>query len=717
MKKFLKWLLALLGVVVVLLVIVTFVLPMVVDPNDYKEEISAAVSKKTGRELTIDGDIKWSVFPSIGLELNDVTLGNPEEFDGQPMLDIGEAGISVKFLPLLKRQVQIGEVSMNDVSIYLSRKADGKNNWEDLTSARAGGDTASSGSGRGIESFEMSGIEITNARVTLDDVDRTTELKELDLKATNIKLGKPFGLKGGFSINLPQSQVAGDVDFGGQVQSSADGKRFGINGLRLAFKGYKGSGDESLNLDATVKANADIDLSTNQAVLSDFVLQLYEVMVTGDLTVSSIRANQKFTGQLKVAEFNPKSFMSSLGMEVPSTKNSEALTRMRADMRFAGSLDSADMQNLIVNFDESIFRGNLKIVNFDNPNLAFDFLIDRLNLDDYQSVLRSTSGSGAKESDLSADTFRGFTGGGDFKISKLVAGGMTATDVRLKMSSNGNSVRFSPIVANFYGGKHEGDIKIDASGSRPLLTASHGLTSVQTEDLLNDLTGAARLQGTGDFFLEIKTDLTNSSSMVEALSGDIGMSVLNGAIVGIDVAETIGAVKTALGKQSELVSESGKDQKTEFAELTMSGVFNRGVLSSDDFLMQSPLLMATGEGDFNLVKESIDYVLKPILLGDLGDSLGELSGVPIPVKLSGNLYDPKIRVDLVAALAESQKEMINQKADEYIGKLLGGKEDSDTDSTEGSNTEGKDAASSLLKGLLGGKKKSDKEKDGDGGAE
>ena len=78
MKKFLKWILALLGVVVVLLVVVTFVLPMVVDPNDYKEEISAAVSKKTGRELTIEGDIKWSVFPSIGLELNDVTLGNPE---------------------------------------------------------------------------------------------------------------------------------------------------------------------------------------------------------------------------------------------------------------------------------------------------------------------------------------------------------------------------------------------------------------------------------------------------------------------------------------------------------------------------------------------------------------------------------------------------------------------------------------------------------------
>ena len=716
MKKLLKWLLALVGVVVVLLVVVTVVLPMVIDPNDYKEEISAAVSKKTGRNLTIEGDIEWSVFPSVGLELNDVTLGNPEEFGDQPMLDIGEAGISVKFLPLLKRQVEVGEVSMNDVSIYLSRKADGKNNWEDLTS-RAGGEATSSGTGRRIDSFAMSGIEITNARVTLDNVDQTTELKALDLKATNIKLGKPFGLKGGFTVALPQHEIAGDVDFGGRVQSSADGKRFGINGLNLSFKGYQGSGEESLNLDATVNTNADIDLSTNKATLSDFALRLYDLAVTGDLNVSSIRTQPKFTGQLKVAEFNPKSFMSSLGMDVPSTKKPGALTRLQADMRFAGSVDNADMQNLIVNFDESIFRGDLKIVNFDNPNLAFDFQIDRLNLDDYSSAegSGSASGSGATESDLSVDVFREFTGGGNFKIAKLVVGGLTATDVNLKMNSDGSSVRFSPIVAKFYGGQHEGDIKIDASGSRPLLTASHGLTNVQAEDFLNDLTGTARLQGTGDFFLEINTDLTNSDSIVQSLSGDIGMSVLNGAIIGIDVTKTIGAVKTALGTQSEVVGESGKDQKTEFAELTMSGVFDRGILTSDDFLMQSPLLMATGEGSFNLVKESIDYVLKPVLLGDLGENLGDLSGVPIPVVLSGDLYEPDIRVDLVAAIAESQKEMINQKADELIDKVFSGKKGSNSDGTEEAGGEKTDTASSLLKGLLGGSKKSDKEKDGDGG--
>jgi len=716
MKKLLKWILALAGVVVVLLVIATVVLPMVVDPNNYKDEISDAVSKKTGRELTIGGEIKWSVFPSIGLELSDVRLGNPEGFGEQPMLDIGEAGISVKFLPLLKRQLEVGEVSLNDVSINLSRKADGKNNWDDLSGAGAGDSTASSDTGRGMDSFVVSGIEISNAKVTLEDVDQTTELKAFDLKASNIELGKPFNLKGGFSMNLPEHQLAGDVEFDGQVQSASDGKRFGINGLALSFKGTQGAAGDTVTLDVDITANADIDLSKDQAVLSDFILGLYDLSVSGDLTVSSLTSEPKFAGQLKLAEFNPKALMKDLGMEATVTASDDALTRLQADMNFAGSADSADMRDLTVRFDESTFKGNLKVTNFDYPKLAFDFQIDRLNLDDYTPPDEPAGGSasGSDEEDLSVEVFQGFTGGGDFRIGQLIVAGLTATDVSTKMSADGKSVRFSPVNARFYGGEHEGDILIDASGTRPMLTANHGLTGVQAEPLLIDLMGSANLEGSGDFFLQITTDLSNSRTVLEGLMGDIGMSMLNGAIVGIDVTETIGAIKSVLGKQEEVVGESGQDQKTEFAELTMSGVFNKGILSSDDLLMQSPLLRSTGKGSFNLPDETVDYVLKPVLLGDIGENLGELSGVPIPVKLSGNLYEPDIRVDIVAALAESQKEKINQKADEYIGKLLGGKEDAAADDKEGGGDEKADAASSLLKGILGGKKKSDKEKD-DGG--
>jgi AsmA protein len=551
--------------------------------------------------------------------------------------------------------------------------------------------------------------------VTLDDVDQTTELKQFDLKASNIELGKPFNLNGGFSMTLPEHELAGDVEFGGLVQSAASGRQFGIDGLEISFKGKQGAQGEAVALDLKVGANAAIDLAKDQAILSNFVLQLYDFVVSGDLTVSSLTAQRNFAGQLKVAEFNPKSLMKDLGMEVPVTQNAQALTKLQADMKFSGSDKSADMQNLTVKFDQSTFKGNLNVANFDYPRLKFDFEVDSLNLDDYSPPEEPSSGAGTEEQDLSVDVFRGYTGGGNFRISKLIIAGLTATDVSMKMNNTGKSVVFSPVNAKFYGGQHEGDITIDASGTRPLLTANHGLTGIRAESLLNDLTGAASMQGSGDVFLQISTDISNSRSILEALSGDIGMSMLDGAIVGIDVTDTIGAVKSALGKQSEIESESSPEQTTEFAELTMSGVFNKGTLNSDDLLMLSPLLRATGEGSFNLVDETMDYVLKSVLLGDAGKAMGKLNGIAIPVRLSGNLYEPDISVDIVAALAESQKEVITQKADEYIGKLLGGKEATGDEDKEGESDQTSDAASSLLKGFLGSKKKSDKKKDDDGG--
>ena len=80
MSKLLKWVLAAIGIIAALFVVAAFVLPMVIDPNNYKEEIRAGVLEETGRELVIGGEIQWTVFPSIGLGLADLELGNREGF-------------------------------------------------------------------------------------------------------------------------------------------------------------------------------------------------------------------------------------------------------------------------------------------------------------------------------------------------------------------------------------------------------------------------------------------------------------------------------------------------------------------------------------------------------------------------------------------------------------------------------------------------------------
>ena len=65
MSRLLKILGLIVGVVVLLLVVVAVAVTLLFDPNDYKDEITAAVQNATGRQLTLDGDLELAVFPTI----------------------------------------------------------------------------------------------------------------------------------------------------------------------------------------------------------------------------------------------------------------------------------------------------------------------------------------------------------------------------------------------------------------------------------------------------------------------------------------------------------------------------------------------------------------------------------------------------------------------------------------------------------------------------
>ena len=74
MKKILYGLIALIALVV----IAAFVVPMFMDWNSYKPEISERIEGLTGRQLFIDGDIEISLLPSPKLRVSDARLSNVE---------------------------------------------------------------------------------------------------------------------------------------------------------------------------------------------------------------------------------------------------------------------------------------------------------------------------------------------------------------------------------------------------------------------------------------------------------------------------------------------------------------------------------------------------------------------------------------------------------------------------------------------------------------
>src|SRR5690554_5413384 len=109
MRIALKLLIAL----VVIVIAGLMALPFVVDPNDYKDEISSQVEKATGRTLTLQGDIGLSVFPWIALELGPLSLSNAPGFKSDAFAQVEAAEIRIKLMPLLKKQLEMDTIVLD----------------------------------------------------------------------------------------------------------------------------------------------------------------------------------------------------------------------------------------------------------------------------------------------------------------------------------------------------------------------------------------------------------------------------------------------------------------------------------------------------------------------------------------------------------------------------------------------------------------------------
>src|SRR5688572_14285063 len=115
------------------LIVIGLVLVLVfVDPNDYRDDIQKIVKEKTGRELTLSGDLKLSVFPWIALESGAATLGDAPGFGPEPFVSIKHARVGVRLMPLLGGTIEVGNVRLDGARIRLITDEQGRDNWADL---------------------------------------------------------------------------------------------------------------------------------------------------------------------------------------------------------------------------------------------------------------------------------------------------------------------------------------------------------------------------------------------------------------------------------------------------------------------------------------------------------------------------------------------------------------------------------------------------------
>ncbi|MCA1791837.1 MAG: AsmA family protein [Thioalkalivibrio sp.] len=217
-----KWILRLLGLVgilVLLAVIVGVYLAMTFDPNAYKDRIEDKVAEVTGRELTLAGSIELTLFPSLGLRLEDVRLANAEGFTETPFAEVRVVDVAVAVLPLIRGEIEVQRVEADGVSIHLARDAQGRSNWDDLIEraeeARSDAveEHGNAGSGRARAAFDdiqIAGLEVTNLRLEWDDRQAGTRvlLAPLNLLVRGFRPGMETPVKLDGSMRIEEESIA-----------------------------------------------------------------------------------------------------------------------------------------------------------------------------------------------------------------------------------------------------------------------------------------------------------------------------------------------------------------------------------------------------------------------------------------------------------------------------------------------------------------------------
>ncbi len=700
MGRILKWLLYTLAGLVALLVLAVVIVLVVVDPNDYRGQIEQVVEDQTGRELTIEGDLRLTFFPWLGVEVGSTRLAEAEGFGEEPFLQVERVQLAVKVLPLLTGELALDTVILEQPRIRLVRLEDGRANWETLAPpADEASAPAEQPQGDGpavpdiLRTASLAGFRIQDAHVTYVDrqADVDATLEPFNLVLEDVRLGGPVPLTAEWQAALADGpSIEGELK--AVLEIADDLARAEVSGMDLQVTANGEAipgGSQSVRLGGDV----DADLAENVFRLSGLTLSAAGAELTGEAEARLAEAGANVTASITLPEVNPRDIMSELAIDPPPTSDDAVLTALQAESGLQFADGRLTLEDISARLDDSNLTGRVVVRDFAGPAVDFAFQLDGINVDRYLPPASEEGdaepvanpgegGQGAGEAggELPLEMLRSLDLNGQLQVGSLTVAGAEASDINITVTARDGQIRVNPLSALLYGGRYGGDMRLDVTGHTPVISLDEALSGIQAEPLLTELAGFEKLLGQGDFSIDASARGADADAILESLTGQAAFSFSDGAIKGINVAEMIRrGMATFTGGSADA---SDAPQQTDFTTLGGTLTFDEGNVRNDDLELSTPLLRIGGEGSANMLQRTGDYRLTvnvvATLEGQGGAELEQLQGVPIPVHLSGPIMSPEIDLALgevlggaVGERVEDTREEVEQRLREEIEEGVG----------------------------------------------
>ena len=673
---------------------------LLVDPNDYKDDLIRLVKDQTGRDLQIKQDMALSFFPWIGVELGGLELSNAKDFGGGSFAGVAEVRVRVKLMPLFKKQLEADSISVKGLRLNLAKNATGKTNWADLLSAKVEQPPAdtpsrdhvgtSASSTPAAVALAVSGLKIENAALSWrDDVANVAyTIENINLSTGNLAFGKAFDVTLGFGLSSNEPSLTANVQLSGQANLDLAGQlyRFSSAVLNVDAQGKavpEGRTKLTLNFDAMA------DLGKETLSIEGLKLASMGVDASGKIYGTSIVTKPSFNADLSLSEFDLGALLAKVTGQNIATSDPNVLKRFSAKVSVTAGLDAAKVTSLEAHLDESMLQGLVSVANFQKPAIRFDLVLDEMDVDRYLPPKKVASEHDASPTNSietnKSETNKSVSKGpsplkplrnldlnGNFKAGRIKVANAKLADLEVGIKAKGGVINLKPLSVNLYKGRFVGNSKIDVRTYFPVLSVQYDLTNLQAGSLLEDVVGVDRISGTTRSSAKITTKGLESEPLIQNLNGTANFMFANGALKGINIARLIrNAYNVLKGLPPEPEYAA---QKTDFAELSGSVTIKNGIIKNQDLNMKSPLLRISGQGDVDLPNNKIDYVVKSAIVGTMkgqgGEAIEGLKNVVVPVNITGSLDNPKIVPDVAAILKENLRGQAKEKLKEKLREKL-----------------------------------------------
>lgn len=383
-------------IITLILIIISGItlLVTIVNPNRFKPIITSSVENATGRQLNLDGNISWTIYPNLGIKIENISLSNPKEFADTKFLQLKSANIAVELMPLIDHKIIFNALDINGLNVALIQK--GKiNNWT-FTENNKEIPNPQTTKKQDIE-LAFKDLSLTNSSISYNDMNTksTKSIKnfnftinsgfgggvKLDTKASTLSLRKITvnyndEIIGKINLDVPNLNT---TKYNGSLDFSTLHVNALLNDFNLAPKTKM-----SILKNLTFMANVDGD--SNNLQVSKFHFNANNTINgSGNVNVTNFK-NPNISGQINIPTFSAAAVMSQIGMAPINLANKDILDKVSFKSPFVATLKNINFTNLSLKAGNNTATGSANITSFKPINVVENINMNNLEVSDFSNI-------------------------------------------------------------------------------------------------------------------------------------------------------------------------------------------------------------------------------------------------------------------------------------------------------------------------------------------